>query len=156
MRQAFEARLRLILGFIGWKDPFGQPKIHHLDVTVSGEHDIGRLQIAMNNVAAVGGLQGLGDLHACLKSFVQRQRSLLDPIFQGLSLDMFHGDNRLLDQYADNDDSARDMGVEYATAQVRELWDSGVPGVHFYVLNRSYSVSRILDNLRLPGHHRAD
>lgn len=64
--------------------------------------------------------------------------------------------DRLLDKYVDNDDSARDMGVEYATAQVRELWDSGVPGVHFYVLNRSYSVSRILDNLQLPGHHRVD
>ena len=64
--------------------------------------------------------------------------------------------DRLLDKYVDNDDSARDMGVEYATDQVRELWDSGVPGVHFYVLNRSYSVSRILDNLRLPGHHRED
>ena len=64
--------------------------------------------------------------------------------------------DRLLDKYADNDADARDMGVEYATAQVRELWDSGVPGVHFYVLNRSYSVSRILDNLNLPGHHRED
>ncbi len=64
--------------------------------------------------------------------------------------------DRLLDKYADNDDSARDMGVEYATAQVRELWDAGVPGVHFYVLNRTYSVSRILDNLRIPGHHRVD
>jgi len=64
--------------------------------------------------------------------------------------------DQLLDKYADNDDSARDMGVEYATAQVRELWDAGVPGVHFYVLNRSYSVSRILDNLQLPGHQRAD
>ena len=62
--------------------------------------------------------------------------------------------NKLLDKYADDDDSARDMGVEYATAQVRELWDSGVPGVHFYVLNRTYSVSRILDNLTIPGHHR--
>ena len=64
--------------------------------------------------------------------------------------------DRLLDKYVDNDDSARDMGVEYATDQVRGLWDSGVPGVHFYVLNRSYSISRILDNLRLPGHHRED
>ena len=64
--------------------------------------------------------------------------------------------DQLLDKYTDNDDSARDMGVEYATAQVRELWDAGVPGVHFYVLNRSYSVSRILDNLQLPGHQRAD
>ena len=64
--------------------------------------------------------------------------------------------DHLLDQYADNDDGARDMGVEYATAQVRELWGAGVPGVHFYVLNRSYSVSRILDNLQIPGHQRVD
>ena len=64
--------------------------------------------------------------------------------------------DKLLDKYSDNDDSARDMGVEYATAQVRELWDADVPGVHFYVLNRTYSVSRILDNLRIPGHHRVD
>ena len=64
--------------------------------------------------------------------------------------------DQLLDKYADDDASARDMGVEYATDQVRELWDAGVPGVHFYVLNRSYSVSRILDNLKLPGHHRED
>ena len=64
--------------------------------------------------------------------------------------------DKLLDKYADDDESARDMGVEYATAQVRELWDEGVPGVHFYVLNRSYSVSRILDNLSLSGHQRKD
>lgn len=64
--------------------------------------------------------------------------------------------DKLLDKYADNDDSARDMGVEYASAQVRELWDAGVPGVHFYVLNRSYSVSRILDNLLIPGHYRTE
>ena len=42
--------------------------------------------------------------------------------------------------------------MEYATEQVKELWDSGVPGVHFYVLNRSYSVSKILANLGLKGH----
>lgn len=64
--------------------------------------------------------------------------------------------DKLLDRYADNESGARDMGVEYASAQVRELWDAGVPGVHFYVLNRSYSVSRILDNLTIPGHHRLD
>lgn len=64
--------------------------------------------------------------------------------------------DKLLDKYADNENSARDMGVEYASAQVRELWDAGVPGVHFYVLNRSYSVSRILDNLTITGHFRKD
>lgn len=56
-----------------------------------------------------------------------------------------------LDQFADDDDAVRDLGVEYATVQVKELWDSGVAGVHFYVLNRTYSVSKILTNLDLAG-----
>ncbi len=58
-------------------------------------------------------------------------------------------------KYAGDDDGAREMGVEYATRQVEELWDAGVPGVHFYVLNRSYSVSKILDHLALPGYVRS-
>ncbi len=57
-----------------------------------------------------------------------------------------------LDKYSDDDDAVRELGVEYATNQVRELWEAGVPGIHFYVLNRSYSVSKILTNLGLPGH----
>jgi methylenetetrahydrofolate reductase (NADPH) len=60
--------------------------------------------------------------------------------------------DRQLEKYAGDDDAVRELGIEYATKQVRELWDSGVPGVHFYVLNRSYSVSKILDNLGIEGH----
>ncbi len=57
-----------------------------------------------------------------------------------------------LDRLGDDDGSVRELGIEYAARQVEGLWDAGVPGVHFYVLNRSYSVSRILDRLALPGH----
>lgn len=60
--------------------------------------------------------------------------------------------NKQLERFADDDDAVRELGIECASQQVRELWDSGVPGVHFYVLNRSYSVSKILENLALPGH----
>ena len=60
--------------------------------------------------------------------------------------------DKQLDKFADDDDAVRELGVEYASTQVRELWDAGVPGIHFYVLNRSYSVSKILANLGLPGH----
>lgn len=59
-----------------------------------------------------------------------------------------------LDKYADDDDAVRELGIEYATQQVEELWEQGVAGIHFYVLNRSYSVSKILDNLNLPGHSK--
>ena len=61
-----------------------------------------------------------------------------------------------LEQYAEDDNAVRELGVEYASRQVEELWENGVPGVHFYVLNRSYSVSRILANLNLPGHTAPD
>ena len=57
-----------------------------------------------------------------------------------------------LDKYGEDDNAVRELGIEYATEQVQELWDSGVPGIHFYVLNRSYSVSKILSNLELAGH----
>ena len=57
-----------------------------------------------------------------------------------------------LDRLGEDDDAVRELGVEYAARQVEELWAAGVPGVHFYVLNRSYSVSKILDRLAIPGH----
>lgn len=61
-----------------------------------------------------------------------------------------------LEQYAEDDNAVRELGVEYASRQVDELWENGVPGIHFYVLNRSYSVSRILANLNLSGHAAPD
>ena len=60
--------------------------------------------------------------------------------------------DRELERFAEDDEAVRELGVEYATRQVSELWDAGVPGIHFYVLNRSYSVSKILTNLGLDRH----
>ena len=40
-----------------------------------------------------------------------------------------------------------EIGVEYAIEQCRELIAAGVPGMHFYVLNRSESCERILEGL---------
>jgi len=54
-----------------------------------------------------------------------------------------------LEKLSDDDDAVRALGIEHATQQVRDLWDNGVSGVHFYALNRSYSISRILRNLSL-------
>ncbi|MBX7149320.1 methylenetetrahydrofolate reductase [bacterium] len=40
----------------------------------------------------------------------------------------------------------REVGVEHALHQCRELKAYGVPGIHFYMLNKSYSVKKILKN----------
>lgn len=39
--------------------------------------------------------------------------------------------------YAGDDSRVADIGIEWATAQVRDLLEKGVAGVHFYTLNRS-------------------
>ncbi len=54
-----------------------------------------------------------------------------------------------LEKYADNDEACTEFGVEYATKQCAELLKCGVPGLHFYTLNKSHSVSRVLKNLKL-------
>ncbi len=41
------------------------------------------------------------------------------------------------------------LGIAYATKQCRELLDAGVPGFHFYTLNKSRAMSQILTNLKL-------
>ena len=39
-------------------------------------------------------------------------------------------------------------GVEYATGQCRGLIEHGVPGIHFYTLNRSRATQEIIERLR--------
>ena len=44
-----------------------------------------------------------------------------------------------------------ELGVRFATEQVRSLLAAGVPGIHFYVLNRSEATVEVLSNVALPG-----
>lgn len=44
-----------------------------------------------------------------------------------------------------------EVGVDFAVRQVRELVERGVPGIHFYVLNKSQATIRILEAVELPG-----
>jgi methylenetetrahydrofolate reductase (NADPH) len=49
-----------------------------------------------------------------------------------------------LEQAGDGEAEQFEVGVEFATRQVRELLEGGVPGVHFYVLNKSPAAVRVL------------
>jgi len=54
-----------------------------------------------------------------------------------------------LDELGTNDEAAAEFGIEYATRQCEELLRAGVPGLHFYTLNKSRSTVRVLKNLGL-------
>jgi methylenetetrahydrofolate reductase (NADPH) len=56
-----------------------------------------------------------------------------------------------LEQLGDDDAATAEFGIEYATRQCEELLRAGVPGIHFYTLNRAPATVRILKNLGLAG-----
>lgn len=57
--------------------------------------------------------------------------------------------DRRLDEVADSAEATRELSVDYATRQIRELLDHGVPGVHIYCLNRSELSAEIFARLGL-------
>jgi len=54
-----------------------------------------------------------------------------------------------LDQLGDNDAAVAEFGIEYATRQCEDLLRQGVPGIHFYTLNKARSTTAVLRNLGL-------
>lgn len=57
------------------------------------------------------------------------------------------GMSETLYKHKDDKDYIKKFGIEYASKQCEELVKSGVPGLHFYTLNKAEAVSRILSNL---------
>jgi methylenetetrahydrofolate reductase (NADPH) len=53
-----------------------------------------------------------------------------------------------LDELVD-DEAVANFGIEYATRQCEDLLKNGVPGIHFYTLNKARATTEVLRNLRL-------
>ena len=55
----------------------------------------------------------------------------------------------LMDKYADNPEDLRKAGIEYSAAQIRDLVENGVDGIHLYTMNRPKSTQEILEQAGL-------
>ena len=51
----------------------------------------------------------------------------------------------------DDTDAQFQVGIDYAAEQSQGLIDAGVPGLHYYVLNKSEATSRVLRKITLPS-----
>ena len=54
-----------------------------------------------------------------------------------------------LDELGDDDPAVIEYGIEYATRQCEALLKFGVPGLHFYSLNKAHSTTQVVRNLGL-------
>lgn len=52
-----------------------------------------------------------------------------------------------LERCGDDLSAQAQVGIEHATTQTENLLRAGVPGIHFYVLNKSESIQKILGNV---------
>jgi methylenetetrahydrofolate reductase (NADPH) len=54
-----------------------------------------------------------------------------------------------LDKYGDDDAAVIQYGIDYTTRQCEALLKFGVPGLHFYSLNKAHSTTQVVRNLGL-------
>jgi len=54
-----------------------------------------------------------------------------------------------LERYKENPDDIKKVGLDFATAQCQQLIDAEVSGLHFYTLNKSSAVGKVLDDLSI-------
>ncbi len=55
----------------------------------------------------------------------------------------------MLEKVEGDAEAAVQLGIDYTSEQCRRLLEFGVPGFHFYTLNRARSVATVFDNLKL-------
>ncbi len=55
-----------------------------------------------------------------------------------------------LSKHEDGSEGQFEVGVEFAAKQTAELVAAGVPGIHYYVLNKSEATERVLKIVGLP------
>ena len=73
-------------------EPSGQAEVEDLDQAAVGEHDVGGLQVAMEDAEPVRGGEAVGDLDAGGERELQAGRALGDHLVERLAGDVLHDD----------------------------------------------------------------
>ena len=58
---------------------------------------------------------------------------------------------RILNRYEEDKDGLLQAGLDYAAAQIKELYDAGADDVHFYTMNRPEAAQGLVQRLKALG-----
>jgi methylenetetrahydrofolate reductase (NADPH) len=56
---------------------------------------------------------------------------------------------KLVDKYENDPEGMGKAGIEYASRQVQDLLESGIPGIHLYTMNKYRQIAEIVNNVGL-------
>ena len=105
---------------LGRRGLLGQAEIENLDVPARGQHQIGRLDIAMHDSLGVRIVERVGGLHANGDDFGCLQRTLAEALAQRPAFDIFHGQEPEILVLSDLVDGG-DVGVSQSGSEARFL-----------------------------------
>ena len=91
-------------------EAFGEAEVGDLGSAVGGEHDVGRLEVAMNDAAFMGGVHGACERFDQLGGVPGRKGSVGELLGQAAARDEFHREKRPAVDLADFED-LHDIGV---------------------------------------------
>ena len=72
-----------------------QTEVHHLDLALGGQHQVGALDIAVDDALFVRGFQALCRLSGEVERLLQRQRALAELFLDAVAFDELHRDEGL-------------------------------------------------------------
>src|SRR5712692_2159849 len=107
-----------------------EAKIEHLNQALRGDHDVGALEVAMNDAAAVRMAESGCDLHSIAQHGFDRQALAHDQGVQRLAFDQLHDDVQLTIKLADFMDGADIRMAESGRGAglVQQIVSGGVRG----------------------------
>ena len=91
-------------------NPLSEAEVHDLHVALLGQHDVGRLQIAVQKPAGMGFLERLGDLSCHPQRIGQRECAVLQPAVQRFARDVLHDEEQRIAIFA-NFENLADVGM---------------------------------------------
>ena len=110
---------------------FGESEVEDLGLAATGDENVGRLDVAVDDAFGVGGIERIGDLDGKVNNLLGRERAAANAHIQGHAFEQLHGDKTPTGVFADFIDGTNigmiqgGGGASLALETLEGLWVMG-------------------------------